>query len=162
MRRASAVLFTSVVAKLLLVGCANGPDGRIPTSAEARAQLARLVALAQLGDFDALCRMADGQTSPNCVTLFDGAGRAVPRTVPVVVAERTIEPDEQTAGGRVLTICGHADDGRVYASEMLVFYDAGRLEVIQPIWWSGTTIQSASAGSSASTGEAIDAAQLCS
>lgn len=134
----------------VVVACAGGPDRRIPTSSEARTELVRLVGLAQRGDFDALCRMADGQTSPNCVAILDGAGRDVPGAAPVIVAERTIEPDEGTAGGRVLTLCGHADDGSPYESEMLIFYDSGRLEVIQPIWWSGAKIQSASGGPAAS------------
>jgi hypothetical protein len=133
-------------------GClpvAEGPGRVAPTSVEAHSMLARLVGLAQSGDFDGLCSV-NGYHDPNCESLLDGAGDA-PAQPPVVVAERTTDPTENAAAGRVLTLCGTGADGKAYRSEVLFFYSSGDLTVIQPVWWSNTGIADAGDGAAPST-----------
>jgi hypothetical protein len=143
-----------VFAGLLLCACVPAGPGRTsPTSEEARAVLSSLVATAQRGDFESLCRTADGEPNPTCLSILEEAGRDVPRASPTVVAERTVDAGATTAAGRVLTVCGLDNKGRAYRSELLFFYTSGRIDVVQPVWWSGFSVEQGTGGAvgSAST-----------
>jgi hypothetical protein len=128
----------------LAVACSSSapPAGTIPTEAEARSFLNRVVELAQVGDFEGLCAIGDG----NCMDSLEGAGRnAVPRDPPAVVGTSVI-PTSATSSGRrslggvVLVLCGIDGHGDPYESEMLVFHDGSGLRAINPIYWGGMRI----------------------
>jgi hypothetical protein len=134
---------------LLLGACSPvfGPDQRLPeppSDADARAYLARVVALAHAGDFDALCAVGGG----NCERILEQAGPDVPTDDPTLVGQRVEQPtaagDLSSVGGRILELCGRRDDGTLYYSEMIVFVDGRSLIAIEPIFWSGLHIASSS------------------
>jgi hypothetical protein len=142
-----------VVLLLIVLGvaaCAVGPSTDIPSSIESRTELARLVALAQAGDFDALC-LQHGEPYSNCRFLLNGNEDRVPPLPPTVVAERTNGAGESTSAGRTLTLCGRHIDGSPYRSEMLFFYDdQHRLTVIGQVWWTNFSIIDTVGGAEAS------------
>ena len=128
----------------LAAACSFGAPaaGTIPSIAEARGMLDRIVTLARSGDFDELCSVAgDG----NCERHLDFAGRdAVPPDPPAIVATRTIpttrDGDQLSPGGIVLVLCGTNALGDHYDSEMLVFHDGGGIRVLNPIYWGRTRV----------------------
>jgi hypothetical protein len=113
----------------------------LPTVAEAQGFLARVVSLAQRGDFQGLCAVGDG----NCERSLDLAGRdTVPAEPPAVVGMRvlptTTNGDQVSIGGLILEICGRDATGKPYHSEMLVFRDGSALRAINPVYWGNATI----------------------
>lgn len=139
-------LSVALAAIVVLAACTSSSGSTPPSSTEARIALDRIVRLAQQGDFDALCRTADGEANPTCAQVLAEAGRDVPSEPPTVIAEQTTPPGEHVAAGRILTICGHGDDGSVYQSELLFFFSSGRIDVVQPIWWSGFQVDQGAPG----------------
>ena len=114
-----------------------------PSVAESQAFLQQLVALAQSGDFERLCALADG----NCWRLLEQAGPdRVPPTPPKVTSTRVIAPDAGTGalGGLALSVCGTDADGADYRSEVLVFRDGQGLRAINGVYWDGVTIAAGS------------------
>lgn len=112
-----------------------------PTFEEANAYLARVVELAQAGDFEGLCAIGD----LNCEEHLRDAGRdSVPPEPPTVVSSTVIPPrqegDQHSVGGRVLVLCGHDARGEQYVSEMLIFRDGSDLRAITPVYWGSVGI----------------------
>jgi hypothetical protein len=131
------LIFFSTAALLILSACSVA--GLAPTDDEASGVLDRLVALAAAGDFDGLCSIGD----LNCTqTLADVGVESAPSERPNVLRTRVIDADPAigAVGGRVLTLCGIDGLGQEYQSEVLVFRDGATLRVINPIFWSGTSI----------------------
>jgi len=125
----------------LVIAACNTPkptSAPPPTRDEALSFLAQIVALAQQGDFDALCSMAgDG----NCEFKLDDAGRdRVPSAAPTVWSiagvPTTTNGDQTSLGGIVLGLCGIDALGRGFDSEMLVFRDTDTtMRAINPVYW---------------------------
>lgn len=134
--------FAAVLAVLSLSACSSVTGARNvdqPSYEESVGFLARIVESAGQGDFEALCRLGDG----NCETHLEKAGiEAVPPDPPIVVATRVVahDPASGAIGGRVLTVCGVDGRGQRYRSEMLIFRDGDGLRAINPVYWDGVTI----------------------
>ena len=122
-----------------------------PSDAAARATLDRAVAYARAYDFDGLCGLSDG----NCSFLLQQAGRdAVPPDPPTVYGERVLQPTQLAngawdGGGRVLQVCGIDGRGNPYRSEVLAFTTGSTITLINPVYWSGVSIQSIAGGQTA-------------
>lgn len=133
-----------LVLALLVAACSFGgpPAGTIPTVADARKMLDRVVSLAQARDFEGICSLGDG----NCRRSLETVGRdAVPPDPPTVVGTRIIPTsttagDQTHLGGVVLIVCGVDANGNHYDSEMLVFHSGHGLQVINPVYWGTTRI----------------------
>jgi hypothetical protein len=125
---------------LLLTACTSAP-ARPPTAAEARTFLTHVISVAGSGSFDALCELGGGSCGD---FLNEEGGQDVPEAAPRVVGGRVIQPTGNGAGrvgGYVLEMCGTNDDGKLYYSEMLVFFDYnGQLRGIEPEYWMGIRI----------------------
>jgi hypothetical protein len=131
-------------AALLLVGCA-APRGPVdpPSTAEARAFLGDIVAIARSGDLTRLCELGTG----NCAKWARELGPAsIPPTPPTVVREQVVPArllpgtDTRTAAGVLFEVCGTDGLGEPYRSEVFVFVDdsSGELRAIEPVyWWRG-------------------------
>lgn len=125
----------------LLGACQTQAAEREPTREEATAFLARIVDLSQRRDFIGLCDLGGG----NCEHVLAEAGlEAVPVTAPTLAADFVISgsgpPEDRSATGRVLVLCGSGRDGGRYRTEMFVFFSNSQLIAIEPVYWSGMTI----------------------
>jgi hypothetical protein len=130
-----------VVLALVLCGCAATAPPTPPSADQAQAFLKQVVDTAKSGDFEALCELGGG----SCQDYLDlEGGHQVPAAPPVIVGERVLQPSGTNSGrvgGRVLELCGLMDQGEVYYSEMLVFFDHnGKLVGIEPEYWMGIRI----------------------
>lgn len=140
MRTAASVLLV-----ILLTGC-GGIGGRTPvpppSEAEALAHLTQVEGIVRSGDLSHLCDLGGG----TCQQILEKSDPAtVPTTVPEVLGTRVIPhsdlPDGMwTDGGRVLMLCGRDGLGKRYYSEMLVFFEQGRLVSTGTPYWVGMTI----------------------
>ncbi len=126
----------------LVAACAADPAlPAVPSEVEARAHLDSLVALVASGQAARICEFGSG----TCRHALRGADpAAIPRTRPVVVRTRVIDPtiagDQRSLGGRVLELCGIDGLGQPYASELLVFHDGSRLISTGTPYWLGIGI----------------------
>jgi hypothetical protein len=139
----------SVLLIVFLAGCGGMASGTpVPPSseAEALAHLTQVEGVVRSGDLSHLCDFGSG-TCKQILEHSDPA--AVPATVPAVIGTRVIPYSDlgggtSTIGGRVLMLCGRDGLGRRYYSEMLVFFDGGRLVSTGTPYWVGTTIATGS------------------
>jgi hypothetical protein len=132
----------TVVAAALLAGCAWQSveavrDSRGPSAHDARMIVADIVRLARSEDFAGLCALGAG----NCEAILEAAGRMVPPRPPVIARN---EPIHDRA--RRLVLCGLHDDGRPYATEIVVIRRSGRLLAVEPVYWSGLRVAVADPG----------------
>ena len=135
----------SVLLVILLAGC-GGIASRTPvpppSEAEALAHLAQVEGVVRSGDLSRLCDLGSG----TCKQILERSDPAmVPNTVPVVVGTRVIPHSDLpggmwTDGGRVLMLCGRDGLGKRYYSEMLVFFEDGRVISTGTPYWVGMTI----------------------
>jgi hypothetical protein len=135
----------SALVVILLAGC-GGIASRTPvpppSEAEALAHLAQVEGVVRSGDLSHLCDLGGG----TCKQILERSDPAtVPNTVPVVVGTRVIPHSDLpggmwTDGGRVLMLCGRDGLGKRYYSEMLVFFEDGRVISTGTAYWVGMTI----------------------
>jgi hypothetical protein len=153
-----------VVAVLALVACTNPASAeRVPTRDEAVGLLDDAVRLARAHDFSGLCRLGGG----NCLSVLDAAGRdAVPAAAPTVAGDTVLPPSTRgdgsvDVGGRVLVLCGVDGRARPYRTEMVVFFQNGKLTAIEPIYWSGMSVGASSSPVTATRPPASSAPIAC-
>ncbi|MBE0609183.1 MAG: hypothetical protein IH609_07380 [Dehalococcoidia bacterium] len=108
------------------------------TREEAEHALADVVAIATSGNFDALCSY-QGVSRPTCERQLEFAGVPAPSTAPAVVSSRELRADPHP--GLVLRLSGTKDSGEQYVSDLAGWRVDGKLEVQDPVYWSGTLIQ---------------------
>jgi hypothetical protein len=106
------------------------------------AALAAAVDFARDGDFEGLCSLGGG----NCRHVLDAAGVENVPAEPPVVMQSIVLPETELNGstqraGRVLILC---NEGSQQPTEILAFFDAGMVRLIEPVYWSGTTINDSS------------------
>jgi hypothetical protein len=139
----------SMLLSVLLAGCggvASRTPPPLPSEAEALAHLAQVEGVVRSGDLSHLCDLGGG----TCVQLLAKSDPAtVPATVPEVIGTRVIPHTELgggmwSDGGRLLMLCGRDGLGKRYYSEMLVFFDGGRLASTGTPYWVGMTIATGS------------------
>lgn len=125
----------------LVAGCGLlGPS--LPSEAEARSHLARIVSVVTSGNLSALCELA----SATCdIDLRNIELAKVPKAGPLTVSGSVIPTTKnadgsQNVGGYLLQLCGVDGTGATYHSEMLVFRDGDRLRAINAFYWLGATI----------------------
>jgi hypothetical protein len=133
MRIAAGLLF------LALAACAPSQE-TIPSEQEAETFFAEVIEIAATGDVEELCRLGGS----SCERILGEAG-PVPLEPPSLVGIRALPPTNSdgavTTGGQILEACGEAD-GEIYYTEMLVFREDGQLFAIEPIYWSGFSVES--------------------
>jgi hypothetical protein len=108
-----------------------------------------MVAAAQAGDFEALCRLngavlncerqldsgCDPSSAPPVISCKD----TVPQEPPTVVATRNSPGDGYA--GRILVVRGEDGAGKPYETEVLVFRENRRsFKATNSVYWSGATI----------------------
>jgi hypothetical protein len=127
------------------VSCSHTENGAEVSVADATAMLDKVVACAQAHDLKGLGKLADDL--PITQTNWDSAGgwATLPAEPPTIVGSRLLPTtpwgDGYIAlGGRVLTLEGIDGTGKPYHSEVLVFYEDGKLKMINTIYWDNTTI----------------------
>jgi hypothetical protein len=147
---------------LVLSACGflpNPTPDPIPTEDQAIAFLNELVALAQAGDLDGMCRHA---RDSNCDDLVEGAGGAVsiPSDPPILAGTRLIpgtsSGNSGTVGGMLLVLCGTDGRQRPYRTEMLVSRFRGEVYAINAVYWSGSKLAVSPDTGSPSGGAGID------
>lgn len=124
---------------LALAACAPSQES-IPSEEEAGTFFAEVVEIATTGDLQELCRLGGS----SCERILDESG-PVPSDPPRLIGIRALPPSNSggavTTGGRILEVCGEAD-GEIYYTEMLVFRESGQLSAIEPVYWSGFSVES--------------------
>jgi hypothetical protein len=125
----------SALLVILLAGC-GGIASRTavppPSEAEALAHLAQVEGVVRSGDLSHLCDLGGG----TCKQILERSDPAtVPNTVPVVVGTRVI-PHSDLPGG----MWTDGGLGKRYYSEMLVFFEDGRVISTGTPYWVGMTI----------------------
>ncbi len=141
----------------LFGACQTQASEREPTREEATAFLARVVDLAQSRDFIGLCGLGGG----NCEHILDQAGRdSVPVDAPALTADFVVmgsgPPENRSAAGRILVLCGTSRDDVQYRTEMFVFFSGTKLIAIEPVYWSGMSIARDNTTASGPTDVACD------
>jgi len=130
-----------IAAALILASCAScgdATDAPPVTREEAEHALADVVAIATSGNFDALCSY-QGVTQAMCERQLEFAEVPAPSTAPAVVSSRELRAGPHP--GLVLRLCGTKDSGEQYVSDLAVWRVDGKIEVQNPVYWSGTLIQ---------------------
>jgi hypothetical protein len=138
------------LAAVLAVGCTTQPTATPsaragPTAAQAEELFADIVAVAVAGNLNRLCDFGTG----NCESILEAAGTMVPSAAPRIavnelmsVARGTHESDT----ARLLVVCGLADDGDRYVTEIAVLWEGTRLVAAEPIYWSGMRVSTSGTG----------------
>lgn len=137
-RQRSLSLIAGALILALWVSCGDATDPQPVTREEAEQALADVVAIARSGDFDALCSY-QGVSRPMCERRLEFAGVPAPSTAPAVVSSRELRADPLP--GLILRLCGTKDSGEQYVSDLAVWRVDGKIEVQNPVYWSGTLIQ---------------------
>jgi hypothetical protein len=114
----------------------------VPAEDAARAFVDNLVELAKAGRFDDLCQLGGGYCESALAAVGSGT---VPASGPTIVETHELSSVRRSdgtieTGGRIVSVCGLDQTGRGYLTEVLVFYDQGELRALNPIYWSGTRI----------------------
>lgn len=128
---------------LLLAACgpqAGAPDA--PTVEQARAHVEAIIQLVESGGADRVCDFG-GPTCPDSVGRLDL--RAVPTTRPKItrigVVPRVDHDDGTWSNAYVrVELCGIDGIGRIYHSEMMVYWDRGKIVSTEPAYWLGIGI----------------------
>lgn len=137
-RQRSLSLLAGALILAACVSCGDATDTRPVTREEAEHALADVVAIARSGNFDALCSY-QGVNQAMCERQLEFAGVPAPSTAPAVAASRELRADPHP--GLVLRLCGTKDSGEQYVSDLAVWRVDGKIEVQNPVYWSGTLIQ---------------------
>lgn len=142
LRRAAAPWAAALLAVIMSACVAMPAAPTVPSDTQARDLLQRATTLAQQGRFDELCSL--GGTA--CSKFLSAVGvTAVPKSSPTILKSepefpQPVDQGQLTAAGRKLTVCGIDGNGRPYRTEMLVTWRDGQLHLVEPIYWSGMTI----------------------
>jgi hypothetical protein len=133
-------------ALIVMLAAACGPAAFVPPAAPtpeaAQVYLDQVVALVEGGNVASVCSMGGGTCQHSLEAADPGA---IPNTPPRVVGTRVLAPNQHAdgswdVGGRVIQVCGTDGKGDPYFSELLVFYDAGRLISTNPLFWTRTLV----------------------
>jgi len=141
MRRPCLVL--ALVAALGCVSPSRGPDQDVPpTEGQALEHLQSLIALVEAGHAGSICDLG-GPLCKDFVEPFDAA--RVPTTRPLLLEVRTIPAvavgEGKWRGSYVrIEVCGVDGRGDPYRSEMMVYWNRGRIVSTQPAYWLGMII----------------------
>lgn len=131
------------VASLLLAGAATaglvlaGGDGDVdvPTDAEARAFLDRLVAAAMADDFDRLCALSGIEFNCQKLLSYTEPGSRPPEP-PTVVASNIDRPEfDDGVPGRLLVVEGTDGLGKPYRTEVLILRDEDHFDATNAVYW---------------------------
>lgn len=135
--------FALVTIAILASSCTSYHPTPPPTVAETEAFVARMVSLAQAGQFEQLCEMGGG----NCEHILESAGAQNVPLDPPAVARIYVVPSIEHAdgswsqGGQMVEMCGNDRNGAPYQTQMIVFRDPHEGVIgIEPIFWSGLSI----------------------
>jgi hypothetical protein len=123
----------------------DSPPLEPPTADQAEELFGRLVLLARAGDFNGLCELGAG----SCEAILEMAGRNVPSADPSIVVNQTMTEARGAAESdtaRLLVVCGVADSGESYVTEIAVMWNGTELMAGEPIYWSGLQVSTSGTG----------------
>lgn len=132
------------IAGIVLVAACTTPPQAVgaPSVQAARQHLDKIIAVVESGDITHICDLG-GPTCPDVLTGL--AWERLPSSPPTVVDTTTLQPVDQLDGttsgaGVLITLCGLDGPGQSYRSNMLIYFDQGRLVATEPIYWTGFQI----------------------
>jgi hypothetical protein len=117
-----------------------------PTAEQAEELFAEVVDRAESGDWTGLCELGGG----NCEGVLEDAGMAAPASSPRIAVNETMREArgaDESDSSRLLVVCGDADDGTPYVTEIAVIWDTdGDLIAAEPVYWSGLSVSTSGSG----------------
>ncbi|GAB4332203.1 MAG: hypothetical protein Kow0010_17940 [Dehalococcoidia bacterium] len=120
----------------LVAACGGEEEVEAPSSEQARELLVEMVALANSGEWEALCSMAgSSQPEPSCMRAVEELGPSPPSFEIEVLDERVHPARKDTRPSRVLHVCVYIDRDPVETEVSFVTERGGRIDVQWPAFW---------------------------
>lgn len=145
---AGRLLLVATLGAALLTSCSLEPEalpGELPTAPQAKELIDEVVRRAQADDFVGLCELG----GPNCETILEAAGLDVPADPPTVAVNLPMREARglgEPGNVRLVIVCGLAEDGDQYVTEIAVMWDGETLLAAEPVYWSGLTVSTSGSG----------------